>query len=250
MTQNVALDIRNNKFPCEGPKVITQVLDFSKASSYAIDFTQMVDSAKISEIQTVFIDNADSSFPLIITADITQQRVIIPPNSQAYLAVLNLSPSFNISSQSVLKIKLHFLNIPCTNCVWGATSTGSPSNYVEVSNVPLLVSAYENLPVVNGPNTSLMTRPGFAPVNGSGKSIAATSANLDTVITASNFVKILNTGPNTAFVRMGTTAQVATLTDYPIASGESVTLYSQSATHLAAICAATETATLLCASVN
>jgi hypothetical protein len=250
MAQNVALDIRNNRFPCEGPKALTQVLDFSNAPSYVVDFTSLVEASKISEIQTVFVDNADSLFPLIIVADMTQQRIIVPPNSQAYLAVLNLAPSFVVSSASGIKIKLHFLNIPCTNCIWSASPSGPTPNYVEISNPAVPVTAYDNIPIINAPNTSLMTRPGFAVVNASGKSISVTDTNIDTVISASNFIKVLNTGPNIAYIRYGTTAQTALITDFPVAVNESVILYSASATHLAAICASTQTATLLVASIN
>lgn len=250
MTQNIALDIRNNRFPCEGPKAVTLLLDFSQAPSFTVNLSDLVTQSKISEIQTAFVDNADSSFPLIIVCDVTQQRVIIPPNSQAYIAVLNLTPSFTVSSSSVLKIKLHFLNIPCTNCVWSASASGAVPNNVFVTNSPLLVQQTQPVTVENEPNTFLNTRMAFTAVNASCVTIAATSANLDTVITASNFIKLINTGPNTVHIRYGTVAQVAATSDYPLAANESVVLYSSSATHIAAICAATETSTLLCASVN
>lgn len=250
MVQNVALDVKNNRFPCEGPKVVKQILDFSISPNYSIDLNNMVETAKISEIQSAFIDNADSNYPIIITCDITSQRVIIPPNSQAYVALLNLSPSFIVQSSYLGKITIHFLNIPCTNVVWGANASGGATTNVNVMNYPLLVNALDPFPISTPGGSSINTRNAYLPVNASGKQISVTSASSNTVIVASNLLKIINTGPDIAFIRMGTVAQTALITDYPILVNESVTLVSNSATNIGAITAGAGTATLQVASVN
>jgi hypothetical protein len=64
-------------------------------------------------------------------------------------------------------------------------------------------------------------------------------------------VRITNTGPNTAFIRMGTGAQTAVLTDMPILANTSVHLKKSISTDtIAAICAATQTASLYIAEGN
>lgn len=76
--------------------------------------------------------------------------------------------------------------------------------------------------------------------------IAATAATAPaTLPVQSAQVRFVNIGPNKVFVRWGVGAQVAVTTDTPIASGATeVFTKPPEATGVAAICDATETATL------
>lgn len=75
--------------------------------------------------------------------------------------------------------------------------------------------------------------------------LATVDTNTGTLGQGYNAIRIVNAGPNTAFVRWGTGTQTALATDMPILAG-TVEVFSKSpdATTIAAIAAATQTATL------
>ncbi len=76
--------------------------------------------------------------------------------------------------------------------------------------------------------------------------LAVTAANTQgTVMQYASQVLITNAGPNTAFVRFGAAAATAAVaTDLPILSGTSRVVTKDALGFVAAICAATQTATL------
>jgi len=86
----------------------------------------------------------------------------------------------------------------------------------------------------------------FTPSAGNTVRIAATAASAPaTLAIQSAQVRFVNTGPNKVFVRWGVGAQTALTTDTPIASGATeVFTKPPGALDIAAICDATETATL------
>jgi hypothetical protein len=98
-----------------------------------------------------------------------------------------------------------------------------------------------------------MTMNPFHPTSGGTVSLSATSttgAVALALVPGGQFqIRYYNKGPNTVFVKRGTSTVTAALTDYPLPSGivEVVTVNNPDAggvTHIAGICAATETATL------
>jgi hypothetical protein len=80
-------------------------------------------------------------------------------------------------------------------------------------------------------------------------SVAATAASASASYTeviaegAAN-IRVYNAGPNTAFVRFGFGAQTAVLTDTPVPAGVIENFFVGAADTCAAICAATQTATV------
>ena len=77
--------------------------------------------------------------------------------------------------------------------------------------------------------------------------LATTDTNIGSTGQGSNVRRIVNAGPNTAFLRWGTASGVgaAVVTDMPMLAGTvEVFTFSPDATTLAAICAAASTATL------
>lgn len=243
--QNVALDVRNNRFPCEGPKVVPQVLDFTASPSYDVDLTQLVQQGFISEIQALFVDNSASDAPLICTCSVTQMRVVIPAASQAFITTLSQGPRFVFSSTYLGVVNIFALNFPVSNAVWSASASGTVASDVNITNASLAVTSLMPLMVTNPTGEKLQVRDYPVPVAASGKTLAATDTSTDVALaSASDYLQVVNSGPNTAYIRTGTVAQTALLTDFAILSGERVTIGATAATHLAAICATGETATL------
>jgi hypothetical protein len=88
----------------------------------------------------------------------------------------------------------------------------------------------------------------FTPILNSGAQVSATSSNVQATLSnalSGSYVWVSNEGPNTAYVRIGSGAQTATTNDLPILIAETVKIRRDPAhTGFAAICRATQTATL------
>jgi hypothetical protein len=84
----------------------------------------------------------------------------------------------------------------------------------------------------------------FTPQATATLSVTATSSNAALGGTGSQVV-FQNAGPNTAFVAFGSSTVTATTAGFPVLNGQSLQLTRPAdATHMAAICASTQTATL------
>ena len=78
-------------------------------------------------------------------------------------------------------------------------------------------------------------------------SLSVTSTSSGSALTGGANPKrglLTNAGPNVAFFRLGVGAQTALATDTPILPYTAIMIDKESMTHIAAICAATQTATL------
>lgn len=93
------------------------------------------------------------------------------------------------------------------------------------------------MPALNSP---------FTPSHGNTVRLAVTAANTPgTLAIQSSQIRVYNGGPNKAFIRWGVGAQTALTTDTPVAPGGTEVFTKQpEATGIAAICDATETATV------
>lgn len=90
-----------------------------------------------------------------------------------------------------------------------------------------------------------MTIKTFAPAGTATATIAATAASASTALDGlSSAVRVVNAGPNIAFIRFTRGASTALATDMPISSGATETFTKGSADTVSAICSATQTATL------
>jgi hypothetical protein len=80
---------------------------------------------------------------------------------------------------------------------------------------------------------------------GTTTSIAATATSASATVNGyAKSVRLYNKGPNTAFVKFGVGATTATASDMPLPAGAIETFSKDRADTIAAICAATETATV------
>lgn len=115
--------------PKEGPKVVSFNIDFSAGQQYKFDLTALQQNANISMIQTLFVDNSQSTVQLTMVMDTTNQRIIIPPQAQAYVpCILTNKIGVTIQSTSGLVIQCQALNIAMNMSVWNVnaapTATG------------------------------------------------------------------------------------------------------------------------------
>jgi len=225
MATYTTLDVMNNKFPCEGPKVIPINCDFLLANRYDVDLKNLVQQGKISDVQSLFIDNADNAQSVIIDIDVQTQRIVIPPYAQAYISILCALPSFHVSSSGGVTVKIFAQNFPVTNCVWTANTAVAPSN-VNVTNFP----SSQN--VALAPNVSSAFLPSFPGVN---LVTGAASANVAIVSAIGQNIRVFNAGTFPVSFRYGTGVQTAVVTDLTLAPNQSILLNSNGANNLAAI---------------
>lgn len=229
------LDVMDNKFPCEGPKVVPIGCDFTQASSYLVDLKTLVQQNKISNVQALYVDNSDNAQPTTIIVNVQNQRIIIPAFSQAYLMLLSNLPQMTISSSGTINVPIFALNFPVTNCVWNGASA-APATNVNVNNFPATQS------VIISPTSSYAFDP-FPGTAAANLAVTTVSASAAIAPTAGQNIRLMNNGANAVNIRMGTGAQVAVLTDLTLAPNQSILLNATGMTTLAAICS-TGTSTL------
>ena len=121
--------VANAKVPKEGPKAIPLVLDFTATQSYQVDLTQQQQAAKISFIQGAFIDNSANPQPLVIATGNSQQNLVIPGYSQAYVPLLLPNPpTFVASTTGGVVVSIIALNIPMDIAVWSVKASAFSFN--------------------------------------------------------------------------------------------------------------------------
>lgn len=225
MPSYVTLDVLNNKFPCEGPRVVACPCDFSTAQTFDVDLKTLQMRGKISDIQSLFVDNSDNNAALIITASVQGQRIVIPPYAQAYIAILLNQAQFRVTSASLALVPIYAQNFPVSNCVWNSNAAGTAQN-VAVTNLPLsqpvsLTSSISSAFLPSGTGANLAT--------------SAASANVAIATVAGQNIRLLNTGAFPVAVRWGAGAQIAVATDLTVMPNQSILVNGNGANNLAAI---------------
>ncbi len=120
------IGVNNAQLPKEGPKTIPVLVDLRTATSVLVDLTQQQMTAKISYIQTVFVDNSLNTASVSITADTTGQILRVPAGTQAYLPILApIPPRFTIATAGAVIVPIQFLNIPMPFGAIGAGTGGT-----------------------------------------------------------------------------------------------------------------------------
>lgn len=119
------LNTQNRVVPCEGPRAVPVLLDFTAATggpTYSIDLQNMEALKRISNVQAMYIDNSQGAAPLVITIPSTGQVISIAPGHQAYKNVLCPNPAALVfSSQNQIIQTVHLLNFPVIDSDWSAS---------------------------------------------------------------------------------------------------------------------------------
>lgn len=134
--------VNNGQMPVgqEGPRAIPLNLDFTTATgntSVLLDLKQAQAMAKVSYIQTIFVDNSGSPGITTINVQGLSQAVIIPAGCQAYLPLLAINPPVLVCvNNSNVKVPIQLLNFPLPPCVW---NVGTQAIKVDVPNLDALI---------------------------------------------------------------------------------------------------------------
>lgn len=180
--------------PKEGYRSLQYTVDLTNKAA-VVDLIPMALQNQLSQIPTVFVDNADNSFPIRLTMEGTLQRIVVPANSQGYISLLlPKSPRLGFSCDvSLAALNVNFLNFFVEEMIWlaGAQVTNSEiKSVVPFANaVPIASGAVANI-------TTIQLPPGTYEVMGTGAcfpnganmtsltvAIGLTSATLPPVLT-------------------------------------------------------------------
>jgi hypothetical protein len=117
--QWVDIPVFNQMMPREQPKTLPINFDFSVAASYYIDLTNVQQTAKISIIQAMFVDNSANGDDADFQFAVSNQIIKVPAGNQCYVMVIAPNPVklWATSSGGVL-VPVQFLNFPITNVFW------------------------------------------------------------------------------------------------------------------------------------
>lgn len=126
--------IQNGKHPPEGARALGVVLYYSTdgtgvSNPVTLPLAQVIQSGKLSIVQTVFIDNSQNPNALTLDFGPTQQ-IICPALSQGYFSVLATSqlPNVTVSSNPLFTeasfyVYIDFINVAIPPQVWIGTDT-------------------------------------------------------------------------------------------------------------------------------
>jgi len=115
--------VNNVIIPNGGPATIPAKLDFRATAAIEIDGELVVSQGKIEYLQGVFIDNSDNANPIKFTMGITGQRIVCPPQSQGYFAIMAPNPpriTAETPQAGSLIVPIFFYNVPIQSAVWSA----------------------------------------------------------------------------------------------------------------------------------
>ncbi len=119
----IANPIYNALVPAEGPKSVPVNFQFNIDGAntiYDVDFRDLVESGKITVVQTVFIDNSAGGSEVIVTVQGSNQQIKCPANSQGYFPVLSAKIArFAVTTAGSANVPAQFINVPLPTAVWG-----------------------------------------------------------------------------------------------------------------------------------
>lgn len=126
--QFIDYPVFNALVPSEGPKVVPAQFDFTIASSYSVDLSDLVFRKYITLVQTLFIYNPGTE-PVTITFDVAGQNIVFPPQSEGYVPVLVTNPpKCTITSVGgASNVGVFFINVPMPSNIWPIVTYIPPS---------------------------------------------------------------------------------------------------------------------------
>lgn len=108
--------------PAEGSAAYPITVDFTAETTFEVNLQNLQAGGQISQLEGVYIDNADNPDPLLVMVQGTGQRIICPPFSQGYFVVLAPNPPAIIieSAMAAVVCQVILLNFTVMPVVWGA----------------------------------------------------------------------------------------------------------------------------------
>lgn len=119
------LEIQNQSYPPEGPMAIPLLLDFTVPAdgNILVDLSQVEQQARMTAIQTIFIDMSKSGVALVAQDFTTGQEIVANPRTQGYYQFICSNPTkliFNCSAGPA-GLKIFLINVAIPGAVWAAT---------------------------------------------------------------------------------------------------------------------------------
>lgn len=109
----------------KGPISLPLIFNVTSGQTYLVDLSLFIQQGRISEIQSVFVDNSGNDAALTLTFSGSNQPLIIPAGSQAYLPILAPKlPQINVFSTGSTEgtnVRVVFLNCPVPASVWSVS---------------------------------------------------------------------------------------------------------------------------------
>jgi hypothetical protein len=124
-----ATPIFNALVPKEGPRMVPFEVAFPTAPSFEIDLTMTVQQRRITVVQSVYMDCSLCDAPVTLQVENTFLNIEAAAGTQGYYPLLVPdTPKFIVSSTSMAKCILIFLNVPVPSTVWNSSGflTGGP----------------------------------------------------------------------------------------------------------------------------
>lgn len=113
--------VNNAIIPKGGPKVVRAILDFSAASEILIDGQQIVSQGQIEYLQGFYVDNASNPVAITFVMSVTNQRIIVPANTQGYYSMLIPNDPKIVATMPQLnnrRVECFFYNVPIQSQNW------------------------------------------------------------------------------------------------------------------------------------
>lgn len=122
-TANVGFpETSNHALPPEGSRALPVLLDFTAYNSYSIDFGHASQQARISFIQSVFIDLSGSDVGLTLLVYGTNQVIQAKARTQGYYQILVPNPPQFLATCTggPANVPLFFCNMPIPGVTWAS----------------------------------------------------------------------------------------------------------------------------------
>ncbi len=127
--QRVAWPVAFGEAPRKGSRAMKQLLDFALENPININLTYEDQSSRLEYVQAIYVDNSANIAPLNITMRSTEQVIIIPPLSQAYIPVLATSDNARLRFSTTWVgeiapiVPIHFLSFPVAPMIWAVSGS-------------------------------------------------------------------------------------------------------------------------------
>lgn len=124
MTAQIATNFFKLGFGCmppEGAVTLPIDLDFQATTQVILDAQPIQARGEFSQLQTIYFDNSQNLQPLVITLNVTRQRLQIPKQCCAYINVLTPNVrNIQLDTTGGVVIPAQLMNFFLPTHVWSA----------------------------------------------------------------------------------------------------------------------------------
>lgn len=117
--------IFNQAIACDDPKTIRAVLDFDGVDQWDVSLESQQQDNVFTGLQSIYVDASALTDRLIILVSGSNQRIIVPENTQGFYPVLAPNPPvfqfLNDGAGNIGIARVHFLNVPMPIGQWATT---------------------------------------------------------------------------------------------------------------------------------